>query len=174
MRQDVLQQSTLWNFFSTHTVFLGFVYGSDFIGSTPKQEWCYYTPPHFCHDVKDGKRPIAYNGQGSRETAGKVRCQHVDKSIGMQQGTVGINEKCKERKECQERPYTGVKDILLFHTVGKGGVDSGETLQKERTKITNSWVRKCQTTMWLNHPSPEQNDDFENSQWPLEDWRRSW
>ena len=106
------------------TVLFGFVDGCHLVGKTPKQERCHNTSPHFGHDVKHGEGPVANDCQGSRKPSWKERSKRVTERMGVQDGAIRVNDHCKEGKECQKGPDTGVKDVPLFHFVCQRCVDS--------------------------------------------------
>ncbi len=106
------------------TVLFGFVDGSYLIGKSPKQERCNNTPPHFGHDVKYSEGPVANDCQGSRKPSWQERGKHITEGMRVQDGTVRVDDQCKERKECQKGPNTSCEDVLLLHLVCQRCVDS--------------------------------------------------
>jgi hypothetical protein len=113
---------------STRTILFGLFHCRDFVGKAPKEQRRHDTAPHFGHDIKHGKGPVADN----RQWRGKIGWQHrgysINSSVWVQHDSVGIDEQSKRSKKHQERYDTGIKDILEFHRIAHFAIQSSESL----------------------------------------------
>ena len=107
-----------------------------------------HTSPHFCHDIKDGERPVTNDCQRRRKSGWQKRRQHITECVRMQHSTIWVQNNRKEGEKCQKGPNTGVKDVPLFHFIGQRCIDSRETNGSRQVYVSLDERDDFGSTFW--------------------------
>src|SRR3989338_1410658 len=86
--------------------------GGHLIGKSPKEHCHDDRAPHLRHDVKEGKGPVAEDGDQSLAAERKVRLAPICSSGRMEVISKGVEDKGKEEKKEQKDGKENIKKIF--------------------------------------------------------------